>query len=423
MSDTQQLDTAPGAKPGFSALAGMLSRESFMAGPMPSTAPAIDSVDTTTPLAPANVEQEAEELTVVQQAVRTRFARVGQELGMSDFAEAATAVLTDREALIVAGQPRSAGHRRFGGEQKPASSAAAGPKKSMLTLRAGLTQVLSDPKQLPTVPLVYQKLSRLVDDPNASVNQVSEVVSGDPASASRLLQVVNSPFYGMRKKVDTISFAVKLLGFQTVKDLVLAITAEGMFKAPPGIDPKAVEQLWYHSIGAGVAAKIIGRRMRAPDLEQFFVAGLLHDIGKMILLRSAAEAFQATLEVAAQDEILFLDAESAVTGINHAAIGAMLAEKWGFPPSLAEAVSLHHRPDQAKTHPLLAAAVHVADLISRALEIGSGGDALIPALNPAAQKALGLDAAKVKDIMEEVEQEYPDVEANLTGGASQRAAA
>ncbi|MSQ09657.1 MAG: HDOD domain-containing protein [Dehalococcoidia bacterium] len=236
-------DNAPGAKPGFSALAGMLSRESFMTGPMVGHAPPIATADNTAPAPPAIVEQEAAELTAVQQAVRSRFARVGQELGMSDFAEAATAVLTEREALIAAGQPRSAGHRRFGSEQQPASSAAAGPRKSMLTLRAGLTQVLADPKQLPTVPLVYQKLSRLVADPNASVNQVSEVVSGDPASASRLLQVVNSPFYGMRKKVDTISLAVKLLGFQTVKDLVLAITAEGMFKAPPGIDPKAVEQL------------------------------------------------------------------------------------------------------------------------------------------------------------------------------------
>jgi len=419
MSDNIASESTAGAKPAFSALAGMLSRESFLTPGGVPDAPSASAADVTVDEpAPA---ADAVEASPVEQSVAARFAKTGQAPGMGYFSEAAVAVLSEREAMLAAGQPRSLGYRRPGAPVQGVG-ATGGAKKSLLALRAGLTQVLADPKQLPTVPLVYEKLSHLVEDPNASVNQVSDVVAGDPASASRLLQVVNSPFYGMRKKVDTVTFAVKLLGFQTVKDLVLAITAEGMFKAPAGVDPKAVEQLWYHSIAAGVAAKVIGKRLRAPDQEQYFVAGLLHDIGKMILLRSAPDAFQATLDVAAQEDVLFLDAEAVVCGINHAAIGAMLAEKWGFPPSLTEAVSMHHRPDQAKTHPQLAAAVHVADIISRSLDIGSGGDALVPALNPAAAQILSLDATKVKDIMDEVEQEYPDVEANLTGTAVSRAA-
>jgi len=152
------------------------------------------------------------------------------------------------------------------------------------------------------------------------------------------------------------------------------------------------------------------------------VAGLLHDIGKVLLLRSAPQAFQATLDLAAQEQTLFLEAEPVACGTDHAAVAVMLAERWSFPPSLREAVSLHHEPELARLHPELVAAVHLADIVCRALAIGSGGDACIPVLSRVARDILGLDAGNLREIVAAVELEYPDVEASLMGGAAQRAA-
>lgn len=390
MTDTATTDTA-GSLPGASIWAGILTCESFLCG-----AEALDMKPSPDHNGAWDGAAEEHRTTArPDQALPNRLSARDDSPGMSAIADAAVKAVAERDTAL---------------------------RQRVLSLRAGVSRMLADPAQLPPAPLVYQNLSRLIDDPKSSPNQVSEVVSSDPASTSRLLQVVNSPFFGLRKRVDTVSAAVRLLGFEPVRSLVLAITAGDMFKAPPGVAAGAVEQLWRHSIGVGVAAKVIGRRMGAPDVEQCFIAGLLHDIGKIVLLRSAPEAFQATLDLAAQEQVLFLDAEATVCGTDHAAIGLMLAEKWAFPPSLAEAVSLHHRPELAKANPELVAAVHVADIVCRALAIGSGGDALLPVLNRVAKQTLGLDAANLKEIVEAVELEYPDVETSLLGGVQRLAA-
>jgi putative nucleotidyltransferase with HDIG domain len=187
-----------------------------------------------------------------------------------------------------------------------------------------------------------------------------------------------------------------------------------MFKAATGANQDMAERLWYHSIGAGVAARVVARRLGLTDPEQYFVAGLLHDIGKIVLFRCAPEDLQNTLYTAEQKGVSFIEAENEVCGTNHTLIGAMLGAKWGFPPNLVEAASLHHRPEQAKAQPVLTAVVHLADIISRALDIGSGGDPLVPAFNKSARALLDMDASRLTVIMRDVEREYPEVQTMLT---------
>ncbi|GEM_PF-228556 len=341
-----------------------------------------------------------------------RFAGAIEEPLMATMAEVSAGLLRHRGGVPGAHHPVSP---RDGRQSAPAAAPTVfGGGKKVLSLRSNLATVLSDPDQLPTVPAIYHRLAQIIDDPKTTVNEVSDVVGSDPVCASRVLRLVNSPFYGMRGQVTTVSQGVKLLGFETVRSLVLAITSEGVFGGQKGANARTAEQLWYHSIGVGVAARVIAKQRKVVDPELAFIAGLLHDIGKIVLLRCAPEALSETMEAAAVEQIAFIEAENKVCGINHTRVGGMLGERWGFPPNLVEATTLHHRPDQAKVHPELAAVVHVADSIGRALDIGSGGDALAPPLHRSARALLKLDSARLTDIMLNVDEDYPNVKALLT---------
>jgi putative nucleotidyltransferase with HDIG domain len=194
---------------------------------------------------------------------------------------------------------------------------------------------------LPTMSIVATKVMQLVEDERATADELAKVVSSDPGVAARVLKISNSAFYSCQRQIQTLPSAIMLLGFNTLRSLVLASSVKDVFK-PYGLLEK---MLWEHSFGAALAARTIAEECRCVNGEEAFLAGLMHDIGKIILLNNDRERFQRLIERCYNDDLDFESAETTIYPFTHAEIGGYVLQKWNFPEVLVTAIIQHHRFD------------------------------------------------------------------------------
>jgi len=257
-------------------------------------------------------------------------------------------------------------------------------------------------KDLVTLPDVAMRIARMTDDPRASATDIGREISNDAALTARLLRLANSAAYGQHRKIATVSRAITVLGVRQVRDLTVGLTAVRAFD---GISNNLVtmEAFWRHSVLCAVAAGQIGGRRDAARTESPFVAGLLHDMGQLVMYSRVPEASRETLLMLADatDDVGLYQCERAVMTFDHAAVGAALARNWGLPDALLECIEFHHEPHLARNFPIDVATVHIANSIAVLAEIGSAelGDA--PALAPGALKLAKLDPEILPQIIEQ----------------------
>ena len=241
--------------------------------------------------------------------------------------------------------------------------------------------------QLPSLSTIVTRLLTLLQRDDVTMAALTAEIARDQGLTTRILGIANSPFYGMSSRIDNIQQAGTLLGLHTIHGIVTAAGIIGHF--PPQEDESFDRQsFWLHSIGTGCCAQVLARHA-GLDPEQAFTAGLLHDIGKLVLAAYFEDDFSRVLAWRDEHDCLFREAEEAVLGFDHTEIGARVALHWKLPKLLVNAIHSHHAL-LGKVTPL-AELVHVADIICRGLDIGHGGDDLIPALQPDALSRLGLD--------------------------------
>jgi HD-like signal output (HDOD) protein len=261
----------------------------------------------------------------------------------------------------------------------------------------GLVDGIED---LATLPEVALRIARMVEDPSSSATDIGREISHDAALTARLLRIANSPALGHHGKIATISRAITVLGVRQVRDLAVGLTAIRTFEGI-GNELVTMESFWRHSFLCAVAAgQIAARRDRGRD-DSPFVAGLLHDVGQLVLFsRAPVPARQALLMSvdSAEDLGLFL-CEREVMGFDHGAVGVALAQKWGLPRSLQECIEFHHEPVRAQDYPLEVATVHIANSAAVLAEIGSCELTDAPAISGAALRAARMDAAGVLKIV------------------------
>jgi HD-like signal output (HDOD) protein len=258
---------------------------------------------------------------------------------------------------------------------------------------------------LPTLPSMLNNINQMILNPKTSAKEVAQVISSDPALTSKVLRVVNSSFYGFPNRITTITHAIVILGFNTIKSIVLSSTIFDVFRrtVKPGDFDRT--EFWKHSIGCGAAAKVIGRRLNYPMLEELFIAGLLHDVGKIVLDQFIPDKFVEVLNLVRSRDILVVEAEAQILGATHADVGAWLFEKWNLSKGLVETTRCHHNPALASDSPKFAEIIHVSDILVRAIRFGNGGDNKIPALHEGAWKSLGLQEAEMDDLLSQTAQE------------------
>jgi HD-like signal output (HDOD) protein len=249
-------------------------------------------------------------------------------------------------------------------------------------------KLIRDDINLPSLPTIYRQISEAIARPTSSARDIGNVISKDIGLSARLLRLVNSTFYGFPSRIDTLSRAVTIIGNRQLSTLALGMNIINTFKNIPShlIDMKS---FWEHSIACGIGARIIAGYENIQNTERLFVAGLLHDIGRLILYSHIpVHAKNALLRAKYTDNLLH-EAEFEIMGFNHARIGGLLLKKWQLPIALENTVKYHHTPQESKD-PLEPAIVHLADIMINALGIGSSGERFVPPLDPSAWQCIGI---------------------------------
>jgi len=234
---------------------------------------------------------------------------------------------------------------------------------------------------LPTLPTVYAKVSALVNDSRTTAAQVARVIESDQAITSKILRLVNSSFFGFSRRISSIHQAVILLGFNTIRNTVLSVSVFKMFETEQTTDFD-LKNFWKHSIATGLLTKSLGRYLDTGMDEEAFAAGILHDIGKVVLNKYFPNEFGAALEKARSEQLPLFDAERQINGVSHSEIGEYIVDHWNLPYGLVEAVALHHTPGVLRSNPKLVCLVHVANIFSREMQVGFNGDFGVSEIDP-----------------------------------------
>ena len=266
--------------------------------------------------------------------------------------------------------------------------------------RATLISIIKETKSLPTLPGIITKLNSLAANSKSTVQEMARIVSSDQVLSARVLRLVNSPSYGFYR-VSTITNALILLGVDVVKSLALS---SSIFE----IMEKSTVGLWEHSLGVGVAANIVSRRLGLPECEEISTAALLHDIGKVIIKIKCEDDYDLLLTLMTQKDLSMLEAEQELLETDHAEIGSLLAKSWFLPDKLVEPITCHHNVASSINHQMKTAVVHVADVLVKASGFGYSGDDCVPRIQEAAWRKLGINDQLLAEIVEELEEKLAE---------------
>ncbi len=269
-----------------------------------------------------------------------------------------------------------------------------------------IKQRLEQIVNIPTLPQVLAKVIPMLSDPKVSAREVARIISQDQSLVSRILRIVNSAFYGFPRQITTIDHALVILGFNRLKAAIFTASVLEVFKDGKNAIGFNVQGFWEHSIGVGVIAKSLARYLRLSNVEEHFIFGLLHDVGKLILDYYAKDYYKNVLARRREKEILLREAEEEVLGFDHSVVGSLVFDKWNLPPDIVDVVGWHHAVLHYDGRFLQSVAiVSVSDALARLMGIGDGGDPYVPEISRNLLSLLRLDLAGLDFIMgEAVEQ-------------------
>jgi HD-like signal output (HDOD) protein len=242
-------------------------------------------------------------------------------------------------------------------------------------------QFIENMAQLPSLPAVVAHLIKVVSSPETSAEDAAQIIEKDPALTTRVLRLANSAFYGMPRSVSSVQSAVVILGFNTIKSLVLSASVMQMFPQNGPIHVLDRVRFWKHSIVCAVAAKTIAQNILNfvfIDPQSAFCAGIMHDVGKLIFELFAPKEYAIICGVSRKKNAPLFQVECAAMGLNHADLGRILSDKWGLPLDLEQTMVYHHDPKAAQKITELVAVVHLADVITHKVDCGLWDEESLP---------------------------------------------
>ena len=268
--------------------------------------------------------------------------------------------------------------------------------------RLSAEEVAREVADLPAMSSSIVAVIDACDDPDITVGRISNVILRDQSLTAGILRLANAAFYGHSRRVTTISDATLLLGFSTIKSLAISAHTSALLSGPlPGYGLERGE-LWRHSVAVAFTARRLAIAAGVEPVEEAFVAGLLHDLGKVILSSRMEDAFDEVIAVAEERRAPLHEVELELLGFDHAELGARIAAAWNFPPGLEEAIRVHHEPARATERPDLAHCVHIADATCILIGVGLEGDALADGIDRSSLEALDITPPQLVAVVNQV---------------------
>jgi HD-like signal output (HDOD) protein len=239
-----------------------------------------------------------------------------------------------------------------------------------------LKQIQQFIRRMPSLSTTVAKVLEICNNPAVSANDLNRVISYDPVLTAQVLKLINSAFYGLPNRIPSLVRAIIMLGVNTVKNLVLASSVLAACKGMSKIGKRTIDDFWAHCLCVGVLSKMIAAMGRMPLSvhEEYFVAGLLHDLGKLPLMVCFPELYGNTISDAKASGRPLVEYEEGYFGINHCQVGGLIAEKWNLGTSTQDVIKSHHVPDGAHHDEFLVKCIGTANLLANLFGIGTAGD-------------------------------------------------
>lgn len=274
-------------------------------------------------------------------------------------------------------------------------------------------RILQRVEEFPTLPTVYSALSEVIANPRSTASDAAQIISSDQASAAKVLKAANSPVYGYSGRIDTISKAIFFIGFNEVRNLIAALSIIDMFRKGKPSELFNPVEFWKYSIATGVITRLLGKQAGVGNLENFFLAGILHSIGKLFFYEFASREFSVVLTMMEEKQVPMRVAEREVLGITHPAIGELLAEKWKLPSSITNTIRYYSNGFVDGKPDLQTASVHVASITARCLCLGNPGDMIIPEPNERVWDVLKLHSGVISGMHDQIIYDYHEAASGL----------
>jgi len=270
---------------------------------------------------------------------------------------------------------------------------------------------------LPAFSPAIRHLVEILRNPNTSAIQVANGIMKDQALTTRLLRLVNSPYYGFSRRIGTVTEAILLLGFTAVRNLLLTLGVADVFPTDPKSGVVSV-CLWRHAASTAIAAGLLAREIKDPGREDLFVAGLLHDVGKLVEFKLARDPFLAAVNLTKNGAMSMRLAEEQTFGFDHTQVGHEVASAWGFPEPLREAIRYHHEPAAAPKSQRHADLIHAADLLGHSLGVAAPLEDCPPVPDEDVWDRLGLAPNCLESVAGEMDAQYRELLAILLPAAA-----
>ncbi len=239
---------------------------------------------------------------------------------------------------------------------------------STATIDSKVKRVVSNVRNLPTPPIVFHQIQKVINDPNVSAEQIASILAEDPAMSVKVLRLTNSAFYGLSREIESVKHAVIIVGLEAIKNLVLSASVLDMFKGK-SIDDDFQDKFWRHSLATAFGCRLLAKRLRDKcmvDPDSAFSAGLLHDVGKIVLVCFLDQEYREFKEARDNNKTAMdFEIEQELFGFTHAEIGAFLTEQWKIPNKLTEAILYHHGIKEIDSGAALSCIVYMANFLAK----------------------------------------------------------
>ena len=272
-----------------------------------------------------------------------------------------------------------------------------------------LTELADKIHDLPTPPSVALQINNETTQETITARSLAVIIAQDPPLASKVMRLANSSYYGLAKQVDTLDRAVTVLGTNTIKDIALALSVSSLFikDSHPLID---IEGLWLHDIACGIAAKCIITTRNPTEIEKAFLAGIIHDIGTIVLLNNFPEEMNTVFQKIHETGMRQTEAEKSIIGFSHEEAGGLLAEKWRFPQELVETIRYHHSADildfSSIGNKTLISAVIAANQIVKIMNLGKSIAPPVEEVPKIIWKTLGIKGEDIPELRRSIVENF-----------------